>query len=122
MLKGTSLEKEQTAAYSFFYRTMHALFEGSYNPDRSAVSKEALQIFNEHGPRLGGKCQLFIYDSPERQKKGYFFGPVFFPSGDMFVVRIERAGKRFVLKELSPWDWEEAWMELMHSSERDSTE
>ncbi|MHC4167511.1 MAG: VanZ family protein [Planctomycetota bacterium] len=122
MFIGPDLQEEQKEAYSFFYRTMHELFEGNYNSDKGTVSEEALLIFSEHGPRLGDKCQWFIYDSLERQRKGYFFGPAFFPSGDMFVVRIERVGKRFTLKEFSPWDWEEAWMELLHSSEQNATE
>ncbi len=120
-LSGPSLQQQQKEANYFFYRTMHALFEGTYNPEEGTVSKDALEIFKEHGPRFGDKCKLFIYDdwfSRNRQKAGFFCGPVFFPSGDMYSVEIERMGEHFVLKKLSPADWEQDWMEEVLKSKK----
>ena len=125
ILKGPSLQKQQKEANSFFYRTMHELFESNYNPEEGTVSKDALQTFKEYGPRLGNKCRLFIYDdwySRNKQKTGYFGGPAFFPSGDVFDVGIERMGERFVLKKLRPGVWEPFWMEIMHNIEQHSIE
>lgn len=121
---GPNLQKEQKAAYSFFYGTMNELFQGNHKPEEGTVSKEALKTFNEHRHRLGDKCWLFIYSdwySLERQKKGHFFGPAFFPSGDMFEVEMKRSDQGFVLKRLTPGDWESAWMEmkLLQNSKRE---
>jgi VanZ family protein len=123
MLKGPGLPEKQKEASSFFYKTMNEFFEGSYNPEDGAVSDEALNMLNELGPESGGKCWLLIYDdwySQQRQRKGYFFGPAFFPSGDMFEVEIERVGKRLVLKKFRRGDWDAAWQEMMKSSNPDT--
>lgn len=120
-LNGPSLKQQQKEASYFFYRTMHELFEGNYNPEEGSVSQDALDTFKEYESRLGGKCQLYIYDdwySQNRQKSGYFSGPVFFPSGDRFDVGIEQIGKHFVLKKLSPVDWEPVWMEKLFKSKK----
>lgn len=125
MLRGPDLQEKQKEASSFFYRTMNELFQSTYNPEDGTVSKEALAILNERAPSLGGKCWLFIYDdwySQQRQRKGYFFGPAFFPSGDMFEVEIERAGEGFVLKQFKPGNWESAWQEMMTNSEPQAAE
>ncbi len=115
ILKGPSLQQE---ARYFFYRTMHELFEGNYNPVEDSVSKDALETFKEYGPRLGDKCQLSIYDD----SSGYFGGVAFFPSGDYFWVVIVRIGERFVLKKFNHADWESTWMEVMHNIEQHSIE
>jgi len=121
IIKEPSLQQQQKEAIYFFYRTMHELFEGNYNPEEGTVSKNALEKFKEYESRLGGKCRLFIYDdwySHKTQMAGYFGGPAFFPSGDMFDVGIERIGGRFVLIKLSPCDWELIWMEQMLKSKK----
>jgi VanZ family protein len=59
---GPSLQQQQKEALSFFYRTIHELFEGNYKHEEGTVSKDALETFNEHVSRLGNKCKLFIYD------------------------------------------------------------
>ncbi|MHC4593594.1 MAG: VanZ family protein [Planctomycetota bacterium] len=114
-LKGPSLQ--QDACY-FFYRTMHELFEGNYNPVEGSVSKDALETFKEYGPRLGDKCYLLINDYTYNA----FVGKAFFPSGDMFHVVIVRIGEHFVLKRFNPGDWELHWKELMPDSEQHSIE
>jgi VanZ family protein len=118
---GSSLKEQQKEARHFFYRTMYKLFEGKYNPEEGIVSKDALQIFNEHRHQLGNKCKLFIYDdwfSRNRQKAGFFIGLVFFPSEDMYSVEIERKDGSFILKKLSLADWEQDWKEELHKSKK----
>lgn len=120
ILKRPSLQEKQAEAYSFFYRTMNDVFEGRYDLKEDSVSREALEMLKERAPGLGGKCWLFIYDdwySQQRQMKGYFFGPAFFPSGDMFEVEMERVDKHFMLKKFRPGKWESAWQEMMKNSD-----
>ncbi len=122
ILKGPSLQQE--ACY-FFYRTMHELFEGNYNPEERSVSNNALETFKEYRSRLGDKCQFFLYNdwyNRNKQKTGYFGGQAFFPSGDTFYVVIVRIDERFVLKVFSPVDWELDWMESMDASKQHSIE
>ncbi|MHC4727307.1 MAG: VanZ family protein, partial [Planctomycetota bacterium] len=107
-LSGPRLQQQQKEAKNFFYRTMDELFKGSYNPEKGLVSQDTLDTF-------------FIYDdwfSRNRQKAGYFSGPVFFPSGDMYTVERQRRGKHFVLKKLSPADWEQIWIEEVRKSKK----
>jgi hypothetical protein len=105
---------------------MHELFEGKYSPEEGSVSEDALETFKEHAPRLGDKCELFIYDdwyNRDRQAAGYFNGKAFFPSGDHFSVVIVRTDGRFVLKRLKRFDagdWEQLWWELLRDSEQHS--
>jgi len=109
--------QQKKEAYSFFYRTMNELFEGTYNPEEGSVSPDALETFKKYGPRLGGKCRLFISDD----ESGYFDGIAFFPSGDCFSVVVLRINDdRMVLKSFYPLDWEEFWMRVMPRTENDS--
>ena len=78
--------QQKREAISFFYSTMHALFEGTYNPEEGSVSEAFLEKFEEHKLQLGGKCKLFIIDSTP----GYYECYVFFPSGDIIKLVIDR--------------------------------
>lgn len=44
---------------AFFYRTMNAIFEGTYNSNEGSVFPEALETIKEYEPRLGC-CLLMI--------------------------------------------------------------
>jgi len=75
-------------AFSFFYKTMNSLFEGTYSDEDGSVSPKFLEDFREHESRFGGKCRLFINNIyPD-----YYECTAFFPSGDVFMVGIRRDG------------------------------
>jgi VanZ family protein len=116
---GPNLQQQQKHARHFFYKTMHELFEGTYNPEQGTVSQDAMDTFRKFESELGGKCQLFIYDdwySRNMQRNGYFNGPAFFPSGDVFHVGLQRTNEHFVLKEFNPVEWDQGWEEEIHKS------
>lgn len=95
----------RTEANSFFYTTMHALFEGTYSPQDGSISQQALNTFREYESRLGDKCWAYIGDD----SSGYHGGKAFFPSGDIFDLVIMRDGERLVLKYFTHEDWERLW-------------
>lgn len=107
--------QRQREAYSFFYKKMHELFEGKFNPEEGSISTDALETFKEYKSRLGDKCRLFIGDD----SSGYFDGIAFFPSGDCFYVVIVRIDDRMVLERFHPDDWERFWMDVMPRTEHD---
>jgi len=115
-LERPGLYQRKKEAYSFFYRTMNELFEGTYNSEEGSVSQDALETFKEYKAWLGGKCRLVIGDD----SSGYFGGEAFFPSGDIFYVVIVRKDERMVLERFHPEDWERLWRDLMPQNERDS--
>ena len=108
--------QRQREAYAFFYKTMHELFEGTFNPEEGSVSTDALETFKKYESRLGDKCRLFIGDD----SSGYFGGIAFFPSGDSFYVVIVRMDEHMVLKMFNPEDWERFWMDVMPRTENDN--
>lgn len=98
-------QQERREATSFFYRTMYALFEDTYDPEEGSVSTHALKVFREYGPRLGNKCSFFIVDP----HPGYYECAAFFPSGDCFSVVVVKRGGRWILDGFAPTDWERSW-------------
>ena len=44
---------QEQEAKAFFYRTMNALFEGTYNPEDGSVSPQFMNAFKKYEPRLG---------------------------------------------------------------------
>ncbi len=113
------LYRQKREAVSFFYSTMHALFEGTYNSEDGSVSPEALKKFREYEPQLGDKCRLFIVDSTP---PGYYESLAFFPSGDIFDVVIRKTSQGLILDFFYPRDWEKFWRSVLYDYdiERDS--
>lgn len=100
--------QQKIEATSFFYNTMHSLFEGTYKPEEESISQAALKKFKEYEFQLGGKCNLFIIDSAP----GYYECFAFFPPGDIFNLAIERRDARWVLEGFHHRDWERFWREI----------
>ena len=99
-------KNQRIEAISFCYRTMYALFEGTYNSEDGSISQKALSTFREYESKLGGRCCVYIgYGS----SNFYHMGEVFFPSGDIFEVIIYQDGERFVLRDFTHQDWERLW-------------
>lgn len=117
-LKAPGDYQQKREAISFFYSTMYALFEGTYNPEEGSVSEAFLEKFEEHKPQLGGKCELFIIDSTP----GYYECYVFFPSGDIFNLAIDRRDGRGELKGFYLKNWDILWRETLYRyhTKRDS--
>lgn len=103
--------RQKSEAVSFFYSTMHALFEGTYNPEDGSVSPEALKKFREYEPQLGDKCRLFIVDGTP---PGYYESLAFFPSGDIFDVVIRKTSQGLILDVFYPRDWEKFWRSVLY--------
>ena len=103
-------QQEKTEATSFFYRTMYALFEDTYDPEEGSVSAHALKAFREYKPQLGNKCSFFIVDP----NPGYYECIAFFPSGDCFAVVIVKRSGRWILDGFAPDDWERSWHSVRH--------
>jgi hypothetical protein len=95
--------QRQKEVKSFFNKTMHAIFEGTYDPSECSVYSEALSTIKEYEPRLGKKCKLFITDS----SLNYNECMAFFPSGDLFYVLIDRKGKNWVINKFYLLNWRE---------------
>jgi hypothetical protein len=106
----------QGGAAFFFYSTMNALFEGTYNPEENSVSPEALKTFREYASRLGGKCKVYISEV----SSSLYRGKAFFPSGDLFDVEIVQTGDRWVLNYFCHRKWDIIWREALSDIERDS--
>lgn len=105
LLQASSRQREREVE-SFFYKTMHAIFEGTYDSAEGSVSPKALKTIREYQPRLGNKCHLSIRDS----SADYCEGLAFFPSGDCLYVFIDRRGKSWVIKTVDLQDWEGLWL------------
>jgi hypothetical protein len=104
--------KEKREAITFFYKTMYALFEDTYNPGERTLSEEDLKKFEEHKPRLGGKCKLFIIDSTP----GYYECFAIFPSGDIFNLAIMRRDGRWKVAGFhNLQDWDRIWKDILYS-------
>lgn len=98
--------RENKQASAFFYRTVHALFEGTYSSEDGSISEHALDVFRETALNIGNKCYLKIYDN----ESGYHGGIVFFPSGDIFHLTImPHAGQGFVITDFNRMDWDYLW-------------
>ena len=104
--------RERINANAFFYRTMQALFQGTYSSEDSSISQEALNTFRKYESTLGGKCWADIGD----EESGYHWGVAFFPSGDIFEVIILGDGERFVLTSFDHEDWERLWRHALRRS------
>jgi hypothetical protein len=81
----SELEAMRYEALTFFYDTMTALFDGTYNADKDFVSPEALDTFKEFHLKLDRRCWLIsVYPDND-----LFRGDAMFPSGDIFEVAIK---------------------------------
>lgn len=101
--------EQKGQAFTFFYKTMNDLFEGTYNPQDDAIYKDALKEFRKYEPRLGKKCLLYIGDA----NPSYYEGTAIFPSGDLFYVYISRMGKRYEIIRLRHEDWDGRWRHML---------
>jgi len=110
--EATRRHKQRIEANAFFYRTMHALFQGTYSSEDGSISQEALNAFRRYESTLGGKCWAYIGD----EESGYHWGMAFFPSGDIFEVIILGDGERFVLTSFDHEDWERLWRDALRRS------
>ena len=108
--------QRQKEAYSFFYRTMLGLFEGTYGPENGFISQEAMNIYKKYRDRLGIKCRVHL----EEDSAGDFVGEAFFPSGDLFRVEIRRIDECLVLAWFHPEDWDRLLRELRPNIEHDN--
>jgi hypothetical protein len=109
LFRHSSYQREQKIKV-FFYKTMHAIFEGTYDSNEGSVYSVALETIKEYEPRLGKKCNLFINDS----SPDYTEGVVFFPSGDYFYVYIGRKYKKLVIYRFDSLNWQENWSEILY--------
>jgi hypothetical protein len=116
MLDGLSSarkRRETDEATAFFYRTANVLFEGTYNSEDGSISERALSRFRKHESNLGNKCYAEIYDN----ESGYHGGRVFFPSGDLFFVRITPHSEQdFVMTMFTQADWDDLWSSELRSA------
>jgi hypothetical protein len=95
----------------FFYKTLHAIFEKTYDSNKGSVYPDVLKTIKEYESRLGKKCEFFINDS----SSDYTEGTAFFPSGDFFYVLIDRKGKSWVINQFYRRNWGEGWHDTLHS-------
>ena len=101
--------QREREAYSFFYREMFELFEGTYNPQSRFVSEDALNDYKKHADRLGSVCQVHL----GQDSAGNFVGRAFFPSGDVFDVEVFRSHEHLELTRFFPRDWSQLWAETL---------
>lgn len=105
--------RENEQASAFFYRTVHALFEGTYNSEDGSISEHALNAFREIALNSGNKCYVKIYDN----ESGYHGGIGFFPSGDIFHVTITpHPEEDFVITDFNRWRWDDLWSSELRSA------
>ena len=98
--------RENKEATAFFYRTVQALFEGTYNSEDASIREHALKGFKENTSNLGNKCYIKVYDN----ESGYHGCIVFFPSGDLFHLTImPHTEKEFVITDFGGMDWDTLW-------------
>jgi hypothetical protein len=110
----TNRQSQEQQAEAFFYRTMNALFEGTYNANEGSVSPEFMNAFKKYEPQLGKKCRLYIIDSTP----GYYECFTFFPSGDVFVLQIVLMNDRWILYGFDLRDWDIFWRNAVEDAQR----
>lgn len=104
----SEVEKLRQEAIPFFYRTMKELFEGTYDPNDSYVSKYALDTFNEYKSHLEPKCRLidiYYYDAA-------LLSEVLFPSGERFEVDMRKTDNGWLLWTIDPLSSEQIYRDL----------
>lgn len=104
----SKVENLRQEAIPFFYRTMKELFEGTYDPKDSYVSKYALDTFNECKSRLEPRCRLiniYYYDAA-------LISEVLFPSGERFEVDMRKTGKGWLLNSIYHLSSEQIYRDL----------
>jgi len=104
--------QQEQQAKAFFYRTMDALFAGTYNPKEGSVSPEFMNAFKKYEPQLEKKCRLYIFDS----SSGHYECFAFFPSGDVFLLSIELINDRWILYGFHLIDWDKFWGDAVRKS------
>jgi hypothetical protein len=98
--------RENEEATAFFYRTAHAIFEGTYSPEDGLISERALRAFRENASKHGNKCYVKVYDN----ESGYHGGVVFFPSGDIFhIIITPRPEHNFEITHFGGMNWDLLW-------------
>ncbi len=111
----SEVEKLRQEAIPFFYRTMKELFEGTYDPNDSYVSKYALDTFNQYKSRLEPRCRLiniYFYDAA-------FASEVLFPSGDRFAVDMIKDDKGWRMKSFGHLRSGHIYYDLQLDNEQD---
>jgi hypothetical protein len=108
----TNRQSQELRAKAFFYRTMNAIFEDTYNSEEGSVSPEFMDTFKKYEPQLGKKCRLYIIDS----HSDYYECFTFFPSGDVFSLQIELMNDKWKLYGFNPWDWDSFWRNAIRMS------
>jgi hypothetical protein len=101
--------QRETEAYTFFYRTMIELSEGTYNPESGFVRQDVLNEYKKYADRLGGMCQVHL----GKDSAGNFIGKAFFPSGDIFDVEVFRNNEGLMLSFFFHRNWESVWRETL---------
>lgn len=108
----TNRQSQEQEAKSFFYRTMNAIFEDTYNSEEGSVSPQFMDAFKKYEPQLGEKCRLYIIDG----KSGYYECIAFFPSGDVFGLAIILENESWILYGFDPVDWDNFWENAIRMS------
>lgn len=109
----SEVEKFRQEAIPFFYRTMKELFEGTYDPNDSYVSKYALYTFNQYKSRLEPRCRLiniYFYDAA-------LLSEVLFPSGERFNVDMRKTDKGWLLNSMDHLSSEHIYRDLQLDNE-----
>lgn len=109
----TNRQSQEREAKAFFYRTMNAIFEDTYNAREGSVSPQFMDAFKKYEPQLGKKCRLYIIDS----HSGYYECFTFFPSGDVFSVQIELMNDKWKLYGFNTWDWDYFWRDAIKDAQ-----
>jgi hypothetical protein len=105
-------QSQEREAKSFFYRTMNAIFEDTYNSEEGSVSPQFMNAFKKYEPQLGKKCRLYIIDS----HSDYYECFAFFPSGDVFNLVIALENESWILYGFNPRDWDSFWENAIRMS------
>ena len=105
---------QEYEAKSFFYRTMNAIFEDTYNSEEGSVSPEFINAFKKYEPQIEKKCRLYIFDS----SSGHYECFAFFPPGDVFVLAIELINDRWILYGFNLIDWDKFWGDAIKDSQK----
>lgn len=101
--------QREREAYTFFYKTMNELSEGTYNPESGFVHQDALNEYKKYADRLGGMCQVHL----GKDSAGNFVGKAFFPSGDIFDVEVFRNHEGMMLSFFFYRDWNSVWEDTL---------
>jgi hypothetical protein len=110
----TNRQSQEQEAKAFFYRTMNAIFEDTYNPEEGSVSPQFMDAFKKYEPQLEKKCRLYIFDS----SSGHYECFAFFPSGDVFVLAIELINDRWILYGFNLIDWDKFWGDAIEDAQK----